>query len=203
MQSAPVVAAARDGRSIDLLSPTADRIDFDEIAHTLANINRYAGSFEKPISVAQHTIIAVDAAPFSLKPWVVLHDAHEAFIGDLTRPTVSALECIAGGLELGAGLAFRRALDELRRRHDEAIYTAAGLPMPSVEQARQIEKYDLIALSTERRDFLARPRFRWGAIDHVPPAPRRYGFLPPFETGTKLAQVFRTLLPALSERMLR
>lgn len=193
-------AATRDGRPVDLLDPAAASIDFDEIAYTLANINRFAGAFEKPISVAQHTLIAIDAAPFTLKPWVALHDAHEAFIGDITRPTVSAISCIAGSMTAGGGDVVRCAIDELRRRLDEAIHAAAGLPLPSPQQARMIADYDAIALSTERRDYLARPLFSWGRIDHVPPAPRRYGFLPPHETGTKLAHVFRTLLPSLSDR---
>lgn len=197
---AAIYTATRSGAGFDLLSPNPAAIDFDEIAMTLAFINRFNGAFEKPVSVAQHTLIAVECAPFSLKPWVALHDAHEYVLGDWTRPAVAAVSHIANGIAAESGAAFRIALDQLRQSHDAAIHEAAGLPMPTPQQAVDILKFDNIALATERRDFLARPRFRWGAIDHVQPAPRRYGFLPPDVVGTKLAQLFRTLLPSLSDR---
>lgn len=195
-----IYTATRSGAGFDLLSPNPATIDFDEIALTLAYINRHNGAFEKPISVAQHTLIAVDCAPFSLKPWVALHAAPEAYIGDLTRPTVSALNFIAEEIAPTAKFLVYEALGQLRHRLNAAIHEAAGLPLPTMDQVGAVETLEEVALATERRDFLARPRFAWRSGRDMGPSSRRYRFMPPHDVGAQLAQMFRTLLPSLSDR---
>ena len=75
----------------------------------------------------------------------LLHDAHEAYIGDIATPVAQALELLAGCDHVGA----------LKATIDRAIHAAAGLPWPLPAGWRTIiHAADLIALATEKRDLL-------------------------------------------------
>jgi hypothetical protein len=188
-----------NGGMIDLLQPLAIDVDFREIADTLARINRYAGNAVKTVSVAQHTLIAIDAAPPVVKPWVALHDAHEARFGDITTPAAKAIEIIAGRIRHGGDIAVRDAIAHLKELHDIAIHSAARLPMPTAAQRIAIRQADQIALTTERRDFLSAPAIPWGQDDGSEPQILRkvYRLMSPADAADRLYAAFRELLPAL------
>ena len=157
------------GRAVDMVEPSPVQVDFAEIADMLSTLNRYAGAAEKPVSVANHTIIAVAcAAAFGgnarRRALVALHDCHEARIGDIPTPAAHALAAIAGQLYgLPASDHVKQAIAELKRRHDIAIHKAAGIDMPDAEEREFIRRCDIAALATERRDYLcAQPR-AWAA----------------------------------------
>lgn len=83
------------GRRLDLLSPSPDDIDLDDIAHGLARVARWNGQTSGPhiLSVAQHSLL-VEALAGHLDPSLgrtgrlttLLHDAPEYVIGDLISP---------------------------------------------------------------------------------------------------------------------
>lgn len=91
MPTAPILTATRTGL-VDLLNPDPKTITLEAIAHGLSQINRWAGATEFPVSVAQHSILVMEIflrlrpnlRPYAIYP--LLHDAHEAFIGDWTEP---------------------------------------------------------------------------------------------------------------------
>lgn len=64
------------------MTPTA-------IGDVIAKIPRFAGRTAEPYSVATHSVLV---SRLCLRPedraWALLHDAHEAFIGDLITPAV-------------------------------------------------------------------------------------------------------------------
>lgn len=187
----PIWTQRLKGEALDLLRPKVTDIDFVEVAVTLSYIHRYGGAAEKPVSVALHTLIACDAAPMELRPWVLLHDAHEAFIGDVTTPTRRALAAI-GGVNVA------HAFAELENRLDRAIHQAAGLPLPSPEQFQAIRKADLCAMATERRDFLARPRKSWGhEVERTRPLAKVYRLRSAPDIAAALFLAFQSWLPAL------
>lgn len=75
------------GRRIPLLHPDPADIDIRDIAHALSNQCRYAGHTQFFYSVAEHSwhcshlfAAAGDAL------WGLLHDAAEAYLGDVTSP---------------------------------------------------------------------------------------------------------------------
>ena len=79
------------GRFIDLMNPTADDIDIYDICRALSRIARFNGHTLCEWSVAQHSLLVYDiVAASGTTPaeqlHALLHDAHEAYIGDMVSP---------------------------------------------------------------------------------------------------------------------
>ena len=193
-----IMRQSLNGKGHDMLRPKAEDIDFHEIANVLAKINRFARNAPVPVSVAQHTLIALEASPPALRPWVALHDAHEYAIGDITTPTKQALYAFAEA----RGIVYRDCLEAcfngLVEIHDKAIHKAAGLPLPSDEQRRAIHQIDLCALNTERRDFLNEAHFKWDC-DHIAPLRKVFRPLPWPTAADALWRAFYQYLPVFNQ----
>ena len=74
------------GFEIDPLNLRGGCVVLNDIAHALACCNRFVGHARWPISVAQHSIavsLLCDSTPYDLQG--LLHDASEAYLGDVTR----------------------------------------------------------------------------------------------------------------------
>jgi 5'-deoxynucleotidase YfbR-like HD superfamily hydrolase len=77
---------------IDLLNPKPVLISIRDIAHALARIPRFNGHTPgMPYSVAEHSVRVCDLCPNEHKLWGLLHDAPEAYIGDVTTPLKAML----------------------------------------------------------------------------------------------------------------
>lgn len=74
------------GKWFDILEPTVDMIDIEDIAHALAQANRFTGHCRFPYPVAQHCRLASYLVAPQFELWTLLHDATEAYIGDMSRP---------------------------------------------------------------------------------------------------------------------
>lgn len=73
------------GITFDFLNPTPDMISMADIAHALSNICRFGGQAHEFYSVAQHSILVSDLShKYALEG--LLHDASEAYLGDVVRP---------------------------------------------------------------------------------------------------------------------
>lgn len=87
------------GRKFDLLVPTPEMVDLDDIAHSQSMTVRFTGHPKFFYSVAEHAfnvsvlvenyarrigMSAVDGAHVGLE--ALLHDAAEAYVGDMSRP---------------------------------------------------------------------------------------------------------------------
>ena len=80
------------GKNLDPFN-AKDDICIEDIAHALANINRFNGATKRPISVAQHSVFVARLIGDSyslletdheLGLQGLLHDASEAYLGDVT-----------------------------------------------------------------------------------------------------------------------
>ncbi|MGQ0456486.1 MAG: YfbR-like 5'-deoxynucleotidase [Hyphomicrobium sp.] len=100
--SKPIRAWQRmlSGRRLDLLAPSPDDIEIEDIAHGLARVARWNGQTtgDHAFSVAQHSLIVADifeamnpAMPAAANLAALLHDAPEYVIGDLISPFKAAL----------------------------------------------------------------------------------------------------------------
>ncbi len=81
------------GRSIDLMALRPEDMTVEVVGDTLARINRFGGRTPEPFSVAAHSVLVECLCPPDLRPWAILHDAHEAFIGDIVTPALDFFDC--------------------------------------------------------------------------------------------------------------
>ena len=75
----------------DPTKPSYEVIEIEDIAHALSYITRANGHFNKFFSVARHCINCAEEAKMRgygerVQLLCLLHDAAEAYIGDMTRP---------------------------------------------------------------------------------------------------------------------
>lgn len=187
------------GRRFDLSNPLAAEVAFEDIARALSLVNRFTGHTFEPVSVAHHLIAGAQMVDPAAVPWWLLHDAHEAYIGDLSSPMKRAL----GDQAVKRGIVYREALDAvfsgLERAVDRAIHEAAGLPLPDEAQRAAVKAADRMALLTERRDFLPPTRWPWVEDEAgVQPYPVEFPVRPPEENAERLLALFRQHLPALA-----
>lgn len=75
-----------EGGRVDLLHPRPEQFSIEDIARGLSRVNRFAGHTHEPYSVAQHSVTVSRLAPERLALCGLLHDASEAYLGDLLRP---------------------------------------------------------------------------------------------------------------------
>ena len=81
------------GKQFNLFEPTPEMIDIRDIAAGLANKGHFSGLTPSFFSIAQHCIMVCDEFAFwdfctdpKLKLLALLHDAAEAYIGDMIKP---------------------------------------------------------------------------------------------------------------------
>jgi uncharacterized protein len=127
------------GLRIDLVDPKPEQISMVDIAHHLAHICRFTGAVSSFYSVAQHSVLVASLVPTDLTLPALLHDAHEAYLGDVATPLKQAL-CSDQYKHLAA-------------KFDIAISLRFGIDREALRDA-EVKRADLIALATERRDFM-------------------------------------------------
>lgn len=131
-----------------------------DIAWALSQINRFTGHCLRPYSVAEHSLLVCDIAEreFGLDVFgqlaALMHDAHEAYCGDLHTP---------GKHVVGAGWA------EFERRLQYNVNGAFALHSAVAVHCAQIKQADLIALATERRDLLPPCATPWQSLNGIEP----------------------------------
>ena len=150
----------RSGRKFDLANPNADMVDPTDIAHSLSMQCRFNGHTRHFYSVAQHCYLVADLVPAEHQLPALLHDATEAYVGDLVRPLKEGMREFANshGDECLYDLTERRVWIAICARFDlDPI-----LP-DSVKHA------DLVALATEKRDLMPEHPEPWPCLEGVEP----------------------------------
>lgn len=79
------------GRRYHPADPHYSDFDIEDIAQGLSNCCRYAGQCNRFYSVAEHSVHVSRVVPAEHALQALLHDATEAYIGDVTRPLKSEL----------------------------------------------------------------------------------------------------------------
>ncbi|WP_127078424.1 phosphohydrolase [Rhodomicrobium lacus] len=146
------------GLAFDLTAQLPHQVNIHDIAAALAKQCRFAGACTQFYSVAQHSVIVADAlkkhTPI-VQLYGLLHDAHEAYIGDVIRPVK---ELVASVLPYDP---FSALGDAVQR----TIYAAFRLPEPSEAVRQLVHRADNQALATEQRDVMADPEREWGLTE--------------------------------------
>lgn len=81
----------RSGRYFDLANPRAEDVDITDIAGALSKTCRFGGQVESFFSVAEHCVNCarqcdLDGRTIAVSFAALLHDATEAYVGDMVRP---------------------------------------------------------------------------------------------------------------------
>lgn len=134
------------GRQFFTLDPTPDAVCIEDIAHALSHICRYGGHSLRFYSVAQHSVIVSHIVPPELALHGLMHDAAEAYCGDVIRPIKRVL---------GTNYA------DIEARIDAAVAARFGLRRLSADEKAEIKRADNVALVTERRDLVAPHAWAW------------------------------------------
>lgn len=74
------------GVDIYPLEPDINKINIVDVAHSLAQLNRYNGHSISPINVAYHSVVVSMNVRQELALAALLHDAPEYILGDICRP---------------------------------------------------------------------------------------------------------------------
>jgi len=208
------------GQAFDLVNPSADDVNFDlDVIPALARIPRFTGHVAAgPYSVAQHCVegahaIMRETRRRDIAAAFLLHDAHEAYTGDIATPMAEAIAACSGLVALqrtgsaDVAATFNKtveaALKLLKRRIDGAVHEAAGLTYPLPDDVREAVKlWDLRMLATERRQLLAKGPKPWhSAIEQAEPV-RLEGRLKPWP-WTYAADAYRAALDLYCPTALR
>lgn len=76
----------RGNKKFDFNRLNVEDISIDDYAFALAKINRFTGWTKFPYSVSQHSVLLSKYCPKEIAYECLLHDAHEIFINDLSKP---------------------------------------------------------------------------------------------------------------------
>lgn len=88
-----------DGFHVNLQNPASTHVRLPEIAQALGKLCRYNGQTKHYYSVAEHSLRCLYLAErwmpeqltAELRAAILLHDCHEAFLGDMSRPLFASL----------------------------------------------------------------------------------------------------------------
>lgn len=86
MSNRGFMISLNDGRPFYPMNPRVEDIHIEDIAHSLAQINRFNGHANFPVSVAQHSLLVCDLVLSEFKLEALMHDAAEAYVGDIVTP---------------------------------------------------------------------------------------------------------------------
>ena len=159
------------GSVVDLHLAQPHQISVLDIAHALAHQCRFAGHTARHYSVAEHSLLVVEIiereiaehSPGTLLA-ALLHDAHEAYIGDITSPVKQALARIAAA---DGRTTSDWARIEANLQHD--VMARFGCLIDWECRRDLIKTADLIALATERRDLMPASGPSWPVLTGVAP----------------------------------
>lgn len=125
------------GKHIYPYDPKAEDVDIRDIAHSLSLICRYSGHCKEFYSVAQHSVLVMHNVSKENKLAALLHDASEAYLGDLARP-------------IKFGMPYYKKIEgELL----SVIYEKFGVNNKHCDKV-EIKKADDVVLMTEARDLM-------------------------------------------------
>lgn len=158
------------GRRIDLPSPQRGQVHIGDVAVQLSRIPRFVGATLEPWNVAAHSLhcsalAEADGASMQAQLAALLHDAHEAYMGDIPSPFKQAVMAEAGSMWCPLKL----AEDKLQVA---VLHQLGSLDCYEANRAA-VKHWDLVSLATERKYLMhaAAMDAPWPMLAGIEPAP--------------------------------
>lgn len=136
------------GIEFDVCRPDPDLIEIEDIAHALSHICRFTGHTKHFYSVAQHSYLCATLVPTEHALEALLHDAAEAYIGDVSNPLKAQLP----GYQM------------IEFRLEQAIRQRFGLP---AKKTPWIKEADLQMLAAEKAQLMPQFEEPWDILNGV------------------------------------
>jgi len=146
------------GVQFDLLDPKAEAVHPSDIAHSLARLCRFNGHCENHYSVAEHSLRVAALVPEEHHLVALLHDATEAYVGDMVRPLKQSLP----------------GYQHIEQRIWRIICTRFDIDpvLPAC-----VHEADMVMLATERRDLMPEHPAQWECLDGIAPLKERINLM--------------------------
>ena len=140
------------GRRVYPCSLRATDVDLLDIAHSLAHQCRFAGHSVRFYSVAEHSLLVASLVVDLLKPSALLHDAAEAYLGDLIRPLKHDTD-------------FGKTYEIIEKRARGVIFGLFGLPD---KISKDVVWADSVVTVNEARQLLSTHAADWEWANDYP-----------------------------------
>ena len=141
------------GHYFNINKPYRYHYPIEEIATALSKLCRFGGHTKEFYSVAQHSVLVSLCVDDEFAMEALLHDASEAYLGDVVRP----LKQVLGG--------YRDIEEQVQNGINMAHLGWAKPNSPQVKNA------DMVLLATERRDLMTEQEVSWAVLADVNPLP--------------------------------
>jgi len=158
------------GKYFNFVDLESNEWTIDDVAHNLSMICRFNGSIPRFYSVAEHSVYVSRMCP-EMRLEALLHDAHEAWIGDVTAP-------------LKTLLADFRALENRIQAHTLSRF---GIPCPLHRDIHIADKRVFVTESLQLRGIQ-------DSFHDLEPAPVAIECLSPEQAERFFLDEFRSLL---------
>lgn len=144
------------------LDPREEDVKIEDIAHALSNTCRFGGHCRQFYPVAQHCCLMTQHATPQAQLAALLHDAAEAYIGDIVTGLKRELRYTNYD---GYGHELRDAEDQLLL----VISKALNVPeMHSFNVQNEVKELDKRMLATEQRDIMS-DGLEWASTKGIEP----------------------------------
>jgi len=152
------------GKAFYPFDPRPEDFDIEDIAHALSMLCRYGGHCLYFYSVAEHCVLMSCVAARENALWALMHDATEAYIGDMIRP-------------LKWHMPKFKEVEDVLMDHIAEVF---GLSRPMPEE---IKILDNSMLAMERNHIMSKPPYSWELTEDAPGGTSPF-FWTPYEAET-------------------
>lgn len=137
------------GKHFNLLDPKPEQVDHNDIFAAISKLCRFTGHCSEIYTVGQHSLLVMSLVPEEFRFEALMHDAAEAYTGDVGTPMKVAL-----------GPAFR----ELEHRIEAVVREKYGLP---AKLSPEVKHADIVALGLEKRWMMPLDYESWPVLEGV------------------------------------
>lgn len=149
------------GNQVFPLTPDPRSISIEDIAMSLSRMCRFGGHSIPFYSVAEHSVHVASLVSHSKRLAALLHDATEAYLGDIILPVKIMLK------RLGAW----ESIEYMERKLERAICEALGVQRREDFHDPEVKAADTLMVSVEIDRIMHQSNIPW----HIDPLPEPYG----------------------------